>query len=211
METNGYAIQRLVTDLRRVVSEAADERRILSEIRPLAQRAALSRDSWFEKRFYVADPEQGFGVHLLHEEVDHSLAIFVVSWLPKRGAPPHDHGTWAIVAGVEGPERNEFFERVDDGSRPGHAELKKTGEKVFHPGDVLAMRVGQIHGIWNDSDSISVSLHIYGKNIQHTGRSRFDLEKHTQTPFVLKVDGDGRVPLTTTALRRMAISNEQEE
>jgi hypothetical protein len=22
-----------------------------------------------------------------------------VSWLPGRGTPPHDHGTWAVVAG----------------------------------------------------------------------------------------------------------------
>jgi predicted metal-dependent enzyme (double-stranded beta helix superfamily) len=188
METNGYSIQSLVTDLRRVVSEVADERKVLSQIRPLAQRAALSKDSWLERRFYAADPEQGFGVYLLHEEPDHSLAIFAVSWLPNRGAPPHDHGTWAVVAGVDGPERNEFFDRVDDRSRSGYAELKKIGEKVFHAGDVLAMRTGQIHGIWNDSDRVSVSLHIYGKNIQHTGRSKFDLDKRTETPFVLKLE-----------------------
>ena len=188
METSGYSIQRLATDLRRVVSEAADERKILSEIRPLAHRAALSRDLWLEKRFYAADPEQGFGVYLLHEEADHSLAIFAVSWLPNRGAPPHDHGTWAIVASVDGPEKNEFFDRLDNGSRTGYAELKKVGEKVFHPGDVLAMRTGQIHSIWNDSDSVSVSLHIYGKNIQHTGRSKFDLDKRTETPFLLKLE-----------------------
>jgi predicted metal-dependent enzyme (double-stranded beta helix superfamily) len=188
VETNGYSIQSLVTDLRRVVSEVADERKVLSQIRPLAQRAALSKDSWLERRFYAADPEQGFGVYLLHEEPDHSLAIFAVSWLPNRGAPPHDHGTWAVVAGVDGPERNEFFDRVDDRSRSGYAELKKIGEKVFHAGDVLAMRTGRIHGIWNDSDRVSVSLHIYGKNIQHTGRSKFDLDKRTETPFVLKLE-----------------------
>ena len=187
METSGYSIQSLVTDLRRVVSDRADEPKILSQVRPLALRAALSKDSWLEKRFYVADPEQGFGVYLLHEEPDHSLAIFAVSWLPNRGAPPHDHGTWAVIAGVDGPERNELFERIDDGTRPGHAELKKVGEKVFRAGDVLAMRTGQIHSVWNDSDSVSVSLHMYGRNIQHIERSQFDLDKRTQTPFAVRL------------------------
>jgi predicted metal-dependent enzyme (double-stranded beta helix superfamily) len=157
-------------------------------VRPLAQRAALSRASWLEERFYIANPDQGFGVHLLHEEIDHHLAIFAVSWLPGRGAPPHDHGTWAVVAGVDGPETNEFFERVDDGARPGYAKLRKIGEKVFGVGDVLAMRTGQIHSIRNEGDTVSLSLHIYGKNIQHTGRSQFDVEKHIQTPFVLTVE-----------------------
>jgi predicted metal-dependent enzyme (double-stranded beta helix superfamily) len=188
METSGYSISNLVTDLRRVISGATDEGDILSRVRPFAKRAALCKDSWLEERFYVANPEQGFGVYLLHEDPDHSLAIFAVSWLPHRGAPPHDHGTWAVVAGVDGPEKNEFFERRDDRSRPGYAELKKVGEKVFGVGDVLAMRTGQIHSIWNDSETVSVSLHIYGKNIQHTGRSQFDVEKRTETPFVLKLE-----------------------
>jgi len=187
-ELKEYSIQSLVKDLRRVVSEASDERDILNRVRPLARRAALSKDSWFEKRFYGTDPEQGFGVHLLHEEPDHALAVFAVSWLPSRGAPPHDHGTWAVVAGVEGPEKNEFFERVDDRSRSGYAELKKIEETVFGAGDVLAMRTGQIHGVRNESGAVSVSLHIYGKNIQHTGRSRFDVETRTETPFVLKIE-----------------------
>lgn len=188
MATSGYSIPSLVTDLRRVVSEAADEREVLSKVRPLAQRAALSKDSWLEERFYKADLDQGFGVYLLHEEPDHSLAVFAVSWLPKRGAPPHDHGTWAVIAGVDGPEKNEFFERLDNRSRTGYAELKKSGEKIFNAGDALAMRSGQIHSVWNETGAVTISLHIYGKNIQHTGRSQFNIEKRTETPFVLKVE-----------------------
>src|SRR6516162_3638413 len=115
-----YTVQELVSDLHRVVAQRSEEHEILNMVRPLAQRAALSRASWLEERFYIANPDQGFGVHLLHEEIDHHLAIFAVSWLPGRGAPPHDHGTWAVVAGVDGPETNEFFERVDDGARPGY-------------------------------------------------------------------------------------------
>jgi len=182
-----YSISNLAVDLRSAIGEAGDERDILSRVRPLAQRAALSKDSWLEERFYGADPQQGFGVHLLHEDPGHGLTIFAVSWLPNRGAPPHDHGTWAVIAGVDGPEKNEFFERLDDRSRPGYAELKKVGEKVFRVGDVLAMRTGQIHSIWNESSSTSLSLHIYGRNIQFTGRSQFDVQGKSETPFVLKV------------------------
>jgi len=185
--THPYSISRLVDDLRREVACARDEREILSRVRPLAQRSAQASAAWLEQAHYEANPEQGFGVRVLHEESDHTLAVFVVSWLPGRGTPAHDHGTWAVVAGVVGAERNEFFERTDDRSRPGHAILRKTGDKTFGPGDVLAMRTGQIHAVWNRTDATSVSLHIYGKNIQHTGRSQFDVEKQTETPYVLKL------------------------
>jgi len=184
-----YSIAQLVEDLKRLSVQVKDEREIISRLRPLARRAALSKAAWLEKRMYHADAAQGFGVHLLHEEPDHTLAVMAVSWLPDRGAPPHDHGTWAVIAGVDGPEKNEFFERADDGSRPGHAKLRKVGEKVCGVGDLVAMPRGMIHGVWNETAAVSVSLHIYGKHVNHTGRSQFDLEKQTETPFVVKMAG----------------------
>jgi len=41
--------------------------------------------------------------------------------------------------GVDGPERNTFWKRLDDGSRPGHAKIVKVAEKDFGPGDVLTL------------------------------------------------------------------------
>jgi predicted metal-dependent enzyme (double-stranded beta helix superfamily) len=185
---DNYPIRDLVRDLRQITSETTNEHEILSRVRPLARQAALSKDLWLEKQHYAADPEQGFGLHTLHEEPDHSLAVFAVSWLPNRGAPPHNHGTWAVVVGVDGPEKNVFFERTDDGSRPGYAELKKIGEKIFDFGDVLAMPSGGLHSIWNESEAVSVSLHIYGRHLNFTGRSQFDPNKRTETPFVVRIE-----------------------
>ena len=187
METSAYSIEQLADDLKQICAQTKDEREILRRARPLAHRAALAKDSWLKPRMYEADVEQGFGVHLLHEEPDHTLAIFAVSWLPGRGTPPHDHGIWALVAGVDGSEMNTFFERVDDRTRSGHAELKKIGQKVFGVGEVVAMPTGGIHIVWNETDKVTLSLYIYGKHINFTGRSQFDPDKQTETPFVLKL------------------------
>ena len=113
----------------------------------------------------MVDPEQGFSAYRLHAEPDCGLNIAAVSWLPSRGAPPHDHGTWAVIAGVEGPEKNEFFKRTDDGSRDDYAELRKIGEKVLDVGEVLAMPMGVIHSVHNDTDAVTLSLHSYDKSI----------------------------------------------
>lgn len=187
MDPDDYSIDQLLAELKQIRADLTDECDILSRARALARRAALSKANWLEDRMYDADSDQGFGVYLLHEERDHTLAVFAVSWLPHRGTPPHDHGTWALVAGVDGRETNQFFERVDDRSRPGYAELKKIGTKMFDVGEVAAMPTGTIHSVWNETDKITVSLHIYGKHINFTGRSQFDPEKRTETPFVLKV------------------------
>ncbi len=187
MDPSTYSIQQLVHDLKDISTHAKDEREIMLRARPLAHRAAMAKESWLKPDMYEVDPEQGFGVHLLHEEPDHALAIFAVSWLPGRGTPPHDHGTWALVVGVDGPEMNIFFERIDDRSRPGFAQLKKIGEKTFGEGEIVAMPTGVIHIVRNETDKVTLSLHIYGKHINFTERSQFDPDKQTETPFIVKL------------------------
>lgn len=188
MTTDRYSIPQLAADLRRLRTEVDDEHRLLAALRPLALRAAESRNHWFEERMLSPDPEQGFSLFPLSEEPDHTLAVFALSWLPGRGTPPHDHGTWAVVAGVLGPERNTFWRRRDDGTRPGYADLEQVGTKAFGPGQVLAMPTGVIHEVWNETDSVTVSLHVYGMHINHTGRSKFDPATRTASPFVTRIE-----------------------
>jgi predicted metal-dependent enzyme (double-stranded beta helix superfamily) len=186
MNNAGYTLDRFVEDLRRLTREERDEQRLLSKLGPQVRRLALSR-AWLDPRYYEVDSDQGFGAHVLHEEPDHALAVFAASWLPGRGTPPHDHGTWAIVVGVDGPEKNVFWARVDDGSRSGYAELRQVETRVLRPGEILAMPAGTIHSVRNESEQVTVSLHVYGRHINFTERSQFDPERKTQTQFVVKL------------------------
>ncbi len=79
------------------------------------------------------------------------------------------------------------YKRVDDRSRPGYAELEVKAEFTAGPGDVLCIRDGGVHAVWNDGDQVSLSLHTYGKHINHTGRSQYDLDTNTVKPFVVDV------------------------
>jgi predicted metal-dependent enzyme (double-stranded beta helix superfamily) len=180
-----YTLDRFVDDFRAIAAAHADARDVLKRLTPHAESLAASADLKSRIR-KECDPEQGFGFQVLFEEPDHTLAVAVLSWLPGRGTPPHDHGTWGLVVGVEGDEVNEFWKRVDDGTQAGHAELQKLSEKVFAPGQTLQLTPSIIHSVRNDSDAISVSLHIYGKNVNFTNRSRFDPEKKTVTPWLVK-------------------------
>ena len=189
MKRDAYTLERLIEDMRQVTADRASEHETIAALRPLVRQFALS-GLWRDARHYETDREQGFGAHLLHEEPDHSLAVFAASWLPGRGAPPHDHGVWAIVVGIDGSERNVFYERTDDRSRPGYAELQPIGEQVVRPGEVLAMPSGTIHSVTNDSDRVTLSLHVYGKHINFTRRSQFDLERHAEKPFIVKLIHD---------------------
>jgi predicted metal-dependent enzyme (double-stranded beta helix superfamily) len=182
-----YTLNDYVTDLLQITREAESEDEIITRVGPLAQRLALDK-TWLQQKHYEANPEQGFGTFLLHEEPDHSLAVLVVNWLPGRGAPPHDHGTWAVVSGVEGLEKNISYRRIDDRARPDFAELEVKKETIAGPGELVCMKTGGIHSVHNETESISISLHTYGKHVNHTGRSQFNLETKEKKDFIVSVD-----------------------
>ncbi len=187
MDPVPYTVNLYVQDLRRITATTDDEDEILRQVAPLARRMALEKN-WLKPRHYKADPDQGFGVHLLHEEPDHTLAVFAVSWLPGRGAPPHDHGTWAVVAGVDGVERNIRYRRIDDRSRPDHAELEVKHDFPADAVDLVCMKTGGIHAVVNETDAVTVSFHTYGKHVNTTVRSQYDLATNTKTDFKVRVE-----------------------
>jgi predicted metal-dependent enzyme (double-stranded beta helix superfamily) len=182
-----YTLAHFVDDLRRISREHADPRDVIREVRPLARDLALA-GGWLQSHHYGTDEAQGFGAHLLHEEPDHTLAVMAIAWRSGGGAPPHNHGTWAVVAGVDGDEENTFWKRLDDGSRPGYAEIVAQGVKSFGPGEVVSFLPDSIHSVHNRGDRVTVSLHVYGRHLNYTGRSRFDPERRTETPFILKFE-----------------------
>jgi predicted metal-dependent enzyme (double-stranded beta helix superfamily) len=185
MTAAAYTLSEFVTDLRGIAADTKEHEQIITRVIPLAKRMAVSED-WLDKRYYACDPEQGFGVHLLHEEPDHTLAVFAVARLPHRATPPHNHGTWAVVVGVDGPEKYTFWKRLDDGSRVGYAEITQIGARVISPSGVARFLPPQIHSVDNETNEVTLSLHVYGKHINFTGRSQFDPETNTETPFSVK-------------------------
>ena len=175
------SLEKFVLNLRQIALQTNDEHEIMARVRPLAIELAVSK-KWLSPRYYEGIEAQGNGVYVLHEEADHTLAVVAVCWLPHRETPPHNHGTWAVVAGVDGPERNVFWKRRDDGTRAGYAELERAGEKIVGPGEALAMPTGTIHSVVNDTDAVTLTLHVYGRHLNHSNRSQFDVDKRTESP-----------------------------
>jgi predicted metal-dependent enzyme (double-stranded beta helix superfamily) len=91
------------------------------------------------------------------------------------------------VAGVDGAETNTYWKRTDDGSQAGHAVLKSCGSKKILPGEVCILTSDAIHSVTNATERVTLSLHIYGKHLNYTGRSQFDPDAEAERPFILAV------------------------
>ena len=82
-----YTLDQYVNDLRAITAKETDPVKITDLVAPLAKKFAQS-PGWFRAEYRKCDAEQGFGVHMLHEEPNHDLAVFLVSWLPNSGTTP---------------------------------------------------------------------------------------------------------------------------
>ena len=60
--------------------------------------------------------------------------------------PPHDHGLWEAVVVCSGRLQHAIYQRVDDGSVEGHAELELIEDRVISPDDLaLVIPPAEIH------------------------------------------------------------------
>jgi predicted metal-dependent enzyme (double-stranded beta helix superfamily) len=181
----GYSIRELAADLRELTRKGLDEEAMARAVPDLAKRLVLMKHNWLHPYMCVPNREPGAdaATHRLHEEPDHSLAVFVVTWLPGDETPPHDHGTWAVIAGLDGHETNHWWKRTDDGSIPGFANVERSGHERIDSGTIIAMPGRAIHSLHNDSDAVSVTLHVYGRNVNYTDRHKYDPARHTFAPY----------------------------
>ncbi|MGA0169863.1 MAG: hypothetical protein ACO3JV_09325 [Pseudomonadales bacterium] len=114
--------------------------------------------------------------YLLAESANQGPALYLISILPLGPSPIHDHGTFAIIAGLEGYEHNTLYARSNTETGPGKATLRVCDEQILGPCDALALMPQDIHHIDNQHTLPTRHLHLYGTAFEHqTGRLEFDL------------------------------------
>jgi predicted metal-dependent enzyme (double-stranded beta helix superfamily) len=83
---------------------------------------------------------------LLYVDPDHLFVINAVVRVPGRTGSVHDHAdAWVLYGLLDGTESLERFERIDDGSRPGYAEVKLASVTTGTQGKVDLVPPKAIH------------------------------------------------------------------
>ncbi len=102
----------------------------------------------------------------LAEDPDGRFALYGSAGAPGKAQPPHNHTTWACIAGVYGDEHNVFYDRVDDRAAEGQGRLAKTGELTVVKGNACAFLPDDFHTIEVVNGKESLHLHLYGKSLE---------------------------------------------
>jgi rhodanese-related sulfurtransferase/predicted metal-dependent enzyme (double-stranded beta helix superfamily) len=105
-------------------------------------------------------------IYRLSEDRDRRFALYASAGLPGNPQPPHNHTTWATIAGVFGDEHNVFYERIDDRATSGAGELRKTGELTVRRGNACALLPDDFHTI-EVMGGPALHLHLYGMSLEN--------------------------------------------
>jgi predicted metal-dependent enzyme (double-stranded beta helix superfamily) len=175
MATTGqYTIDEFVSAAKEAVQAANGNRQqVVEQLQPLVEKVVWDEGLFDEK--YRAEPENGRPRYLYHTEDDGSLMVYVVEFVPGMPTPVHDHLTWGLIGVCGGAQKTARYQRVDDGSKPGHADLKLLSETVLNRGAVYPLLPpNDIHRIETVGDQPSYSLHVLGVDLGRQHRNIFD-------------------------------------
>jgi len=149
----------------------------------LARRADL-----FPQDEFPLGPDGG--IYRLSEDPDHRFALYASAGGPGKKVPPHNHTTWAIIAGVHGEERNVVYDRLDNGAQADKVQLREATakEKTLRNGDVIAYLPDDFHHIETPVGSgNALHLHFYGLSLEHLpDRVSVDMASGTAKRFMTK-------------------------
>ncbi len=159
--------------LRHFISQAGEQGRACQDpvdcvmaLAPLILDVAGQAQDFLEPQHYRGDPDH-YARNLVYQAPDDSLSLYVLVWQPGQWTPVHDHGSWGVVAVLEGVLEERSYVRLsadrdaDEGIR-------------LARGGVILLGRGAVTSFVPNPDHIhvtgvpagrprAVSLHLYGR------------------------------------------------
>lgn len=159
------AIASFIATARRLLPDAenatpAQLQAVARELEALGLRSELFPEAQFPVS--AGNPAQ---VYRLAEDLDGHYALYLSAGLPGKSQPPHDHTTWAIIAGVQGLERNVFFARAKTGD-PLRDTLRAESAVDVTRGNSVILSPTDVHTIELTGDEPGLHLHFYGRSLE---------------------------------------------
>ncbi len=137
----------------------------IKEVSTLVGR--LVHDPGWLPASYRTPIDDSYARYLLHRDRTNRFVVLSLVWLPGQATPIHDHSAWGVMGLMENELEEVGYERLDDGSRENYAELRETRGRMVGVGTVsyVLPPYEEIHRIGNPTTQRSLSLHVYGRDL----------------------------------------------
>lgn len=184
--------EQFIADVRAAWASESETGRRMEKTRPILER--LVSDPALRAASRNWPSTEGHKNLLLYTDPDYGFVVNAVVRTPQRKGSVHDHAqAWVLYGVLDGTESLERFDRLDDGSKPGYAEVTRTGVTTGGPGKVDLVPPFAIHAEQGGpTRSVAVILRserLVGRVLQHgyDPAAKTVVERHgpTQVPFEL--------------------------
>ncbi len=133
-----------IADLRAIWANDADDGRRMAKAKPLLEELVMDRALKAHSANWPST--EGRKNLLFYVDPDYHFVINGVVRVPGRTGSIHDHAdAWVLYGVLDGTESLERFDRVDDGSRAGYAEVKLASVTTGSQGKVDLVPPRAIH------------------------------------------------------------------
>lgn len=133
-----YSIPRFIADAKAILASKSplDQQQVAigERLSELSRRDDLTRLG-----FPVGPSDASTQNYILWREPPY-IALVLGQFDPGYLSPVHEHGEfWVVGCGYRGEDRWDMYERLDDGSKPGYADVKMVDQWHIPPGKFMVM------------------------------------------------------------------------
>ena len=181
--TTPYRLHRFLTELDDVINEAEISQQAETEYLPILRRLTrklLLNVYWISQSITTPSPETGTGFTLLYDELGFPFTLQTEIMKPGTSTTIHNHGTWGVVATLQGQQKNTLWKLAPTREYP--QNIEKVGNQVFQTGDIISFTTEAIHSVEAVGNEPTVTLNLYG-DTNASKRFKFDPETHKAYHF----------------------------
>lgn len=161
-----------------IITAEKESTRAISRTRPLLDEI-ISKKLVEEK--FLRPLKSRPAAYLVYKPPDRAFSIISMVWGAGQKFPIHDHLSWGLIGVYQNRITEERYERLDDGSKEGYADVKQTGVTDFQEGQILEEGLvfdehhrDDIHRILNHTAKPAVSIHILASDLGMKQRHQYD-------------------------------------
>jgi predicted metal-dependent enzyme (double-stranded beta helix superfamily) len=173
--------RRFIASVRDLCAEITDPTERWPRVEPLLRELLADPDLRARSRRwrecgYAGDRVENF---LFYEDPDYGFVVSGLVHGPHNRTSIHDHAhLWTVYGVLDGSQTIERYERVDDGSTPGYADVRQTGRFGVSPGDVDVVPPYLIHAEINGPER-TVAIILRSERPGEFLQGRYDPQKKT--------------------------------
>jgi predicted metal-dependent enzyme (double-stranded beta helix superfamily) len=141
------ALQKFIESARKLHAEENDPAKRWEKMTPLLQELLADPSIREQSKSWPTCSQADRAQNLLfYEDPKYQFVINGLIKAPKSRTQIHDHAhNWTLYGVLDGNETIERYERIDDGTKPDYAEIRKTVDVKVGPGKIDLVPPYEIH------------------------------------------------------------------